>query len=65
MKNTNFRCIYIIESYTNTGDLMVRRFARNRRTADKIANLCNADEVTVRKAQKAEHYYINPSDVES
>ena len=60
----NFRCIYIIEAFTDNGELKMRRFTRNKRTAEKVARQCKSAEATIRKAQKAEHFYINPADVE-
>lgn len=64
MKKTTFRVIYIIEAYTDNGELVMRRFARNKRTAEKIARQCKKAEADIRKAQKAEHSYIAPADVE-
>jgi hypothetical protein len=59
-----YRCIYIIESFTVDGELVMRRFARNKRTAEKIARQCKRGIPFVRKVQKREHIYINPADVE-
>lgn len=60
----NYRVIYIIEEITNEGELITRRFARNKRIAMKIANNCKKAEPLIRKVQKKEHCWINPDDVE-
>lgn len=60
----SFRVIYIIEAFTDSGELVMRRFARNKRTAEKIAKQCKKAEADIRKAQKQEHYCINPAFVE-
>ncbi len=59
-----FRCIYMIESFTDNGELVMRRFGRNKKTAEKIARQCKRGEITIRKVQKREHSWINPDDVE-
>lgn len=48
----NYRVIYIIEEITNEGELITRRFARNKRIAMKIANNCKKAEPVIRKAKK-------------
>ena len=59
-----FRTIYIVEAITEDGELVMRRFARNKKIAEKIARQCKKAESVIRKAQKAEHNWINPEDVE-
>ena len=63
-----FRTIYIVEAITEGGELVIRRFARNKKIAEQIARQCarqrKKSEVEIRKAQKVEHYWINPDDVE-
>ena len=56
----NFRCIYVIESFSNDGELLMRRFARNKRTAEKVA----PKGAEIRKLQKCEHHWVNPADIE-
>lgn len=47
------RVIYMIEEFTSEGDLVMRRFARNKKTACKIAKTVDdGNEVIVRKLQK-------------
>lgn len=36
----NFRTIYIVEAITEDGELVMRRFARNKKIAEKIARQC-------------------------
>ena len=59
----NFRTIYEVQAFTNNGDLTMRRFARNKRTAEKIAK-ATKNEVGIRKLSKVEHQFINIEDVE-
>ena len=59
-----FRTIYIVEAITEDGELAMRRFARNKKIAEKIARQCKKAESVIRKAQKDEHNWINPEDVE-
>lgn len=64
-----FRTIYMIEVLqdADTADdmLVARRFAANRKTADRIAKQYKGDvEVNIRKTQKCEHAYISVTDVE-
>lgn len=60
----NYRVIYQIEVITEEGQLIARRYARNKRAAEKIARKYNSEESVVRKMQKAEHSWINPAWVE-
>lgn len=60
----NYRCIYIVESYTNDGELVMRRFARNKRVADRIAKQCKRGVPYIRKTSKDEHSWIDHNDVE-
>ena len=63
-----FRTIYIAEAITEDGELVMRRFARDKKIAEQIARQCARQrkevEPEIRKAQKVEHYWINPDDVE-
>ena len=59
-----FRTIYIVEAITEDGELVMRRFARNKKIAEQIARQRKEVEPEIRKAQKVEHYWINPDDVE-
>lgn len=56
------RTIYMIEEYTEDGDLVFRRFARNRKTAERIAKEGKAP--IIRKLQKAEMGWVNTKEVE-
>ena len=71
MRNNTFRVIYIIEAFDPEGatpdDILVaRRFAANKRTAEKIAKRYEKLdlETVIRKATKREWGFINPADVE-
>lgn len=59
-----FRTIYIVEAITVDGELVMRRFARNNKIAEKIARQCKKAEPVIRKARKYEHNWINLEDVE-
>ena len=59
-----FRTIYIVEAINEDGELVMRRFARNKKIAEKIARQCKKAESVIMKACKAEHSWINPEDVE-
>ena len=59
-----FRTIYIVEAITEEGELVMRRFARNKKIAEKIARQCKKAKSVIRKAQKAEHNWIAAEDVE-
>ena len=59
-----FRTIYIVEAITEGGELVMRRFARNKKIAENIARQCKKAESVIRKAQKVEHNWINSEDVE-
>lgn len=59
-----FRTIYIVEAITEGGELVMRRFARNKKIAEQIARQRKEVEPEIRKTQKVEHYWINPDDVE-
>jgi hypothetical protein len=53
----------MIEAYTPEGELIERRYARNRKTADKIARHIG-DLAEVRPLNKYEWSFINPEWVE-
>lgn len=57
------RVIYMIEEITDQGDLVSRRFARNKKTADRIAREAESG-ASVRKLQKAEMMWVRREDVE-
>ena len=59
-----FRTIYIVEAITEEGELVMRRFARNKKIAEKIARQCKKAKSVIRKAQKDEHNWIAAEDVE-
>ena len=59
-----FRTIYIVEAITEDGELVMRRFARNKKIAEKIARQCKKAKFVIRKARKDEHNWINMEDVE-
>ena len=59
-----FRTIYIVEAITEDGDLVMRRFARNKKIAEKIAKQCKQAEPIIRKTRKDEHNWIATEDVE-
>lgn len=56
------RTIYQIEAYTEDYDIKARRYARNKKTAARIARLY--DNVSVRELRKAEHTFVNPEWIE-
>jgi len=57
------RTVYMIEVFSNDGELIIRDFARNKKTAEKIAKPYFNDESVIRKLQKTELAYINPNDI--
>ena len=59
-----FRTIYIVEAITRDGELVMRRFARNKKTAEKIARQCKKADSIIRKLKNDDHKWINPEDVE-
>ena len=59
-----FRTIYTVEATTEDGELVMRRFARNKKIAEKIEKKYKKAESVIRKAQKVEHNWINSEDVE-
>lgn len=59
-----FRTIYMVEGYAEIGELVFRRFARNRKTAERIANNYPDLETLVLKLRKCEHKYVEPDTVE-
>lgn len=66
-----FRVVYRIEVFDSEGatpdDILVaRRFAANKRTAEKIAKRYEKLdlETKIRKASKREWGFINPADIE-
>ena len=59
------RVIYMIECFTQDGDLEFRRFAHTKRIAERIKRKNNSTEyVVARKLNKNEHRFVNPYDVE-
>ena len=59
-----FRTIYLVEGYEEIGELIFRRFARNKKTAERIANNYPNLGTLVRKLRKCEHQYVDPDTVE-
>lgn len=57
------RIIYIIEEITEDGELLTRRFARNKRTADKIVKQIG-ELASCRALTKNEMSFVNPEWVE-
>ena len=61
----NYRVIYMVEEYTTDGNLVTRQYARNKKTADRIARKCDkANDIIVRKLQKAEMDWVNSKEVQ-
>lgn len=59
---TTFRKIYEIEVFTANGELKARRFAKNKKTAEKIAKQYNG--ATITSVPKSDWNFINPEWVE-
>lgn len=59
-----FRTIYIVEVITQDGELVMRRFTRNKKIAEKIARQYKKSEVVISNVPKFEHKWINLEDVE-
>ena len=57
------RIIYIIEEITEDGELLQRRFARNKKTADKIVKQIG-EFAYCRPLSKNEMSFVNPEWVE-
>ena len=60
----SFKTIYMVEGYAEIGLLVMRRFARNKKTAERIANNYPNLETLVRKLRKSEHQFVDPNAVE-
>ena len=61
----NYRVIYMVEEYTTDGNLVTRQYARNKKTADRIARTCDkANDIITRKLQKSEMDWVNPKEVQ-
>ena len=59
------RVIYMIEGFTQDGDLEFRRFAHTKRIANHIERENKTTKyVDVRKLNKNEHCFVSPDDVE-
>ena len=59
------RVIYMIEGFTQAGDLVFRRYAQTKRIAERIKRKNNSTKyVDVRKLNKNEHCFVSPDDVE-
>lgn len=54
------RVIYMVEGFTTDGDLYVRRYARNRKTAERIARKVKRPgvEIEIVNVNKADWYFI-------
>ena len=63
---TTFRTIYAIECFTSDGDLKIRRYARNKKTAEKIVKQLSAryDYTEITLTHPSIRYLINPEWVE-
>lgn len=59
-----FRTIYMIEGYAEIGLLVVRRFAKKKKTAERIANNYPNLETLVLKLRKNDHQFVDPNFVE-
>lgn len=57
------RVIYMIEEITDEGDLVSRRFARNKRIAGRIARKAENGAV-IRKLRKDEMIWVRMEDIE-
>ena len=60
----NFRTIYMVEGYAEVGLLVMRRFARNKKTAERIANSYPNLETLINKLRKCENQFVDPDVVE-
>ena len=57
----NYRVIYMVEEYTTDGNLVTRQYARNKKTADRIARTCDkANDIIVflPNGNEKSHYYV-------
>ena len=61
-----YRTIYMIEVITEHGDLLARRYAANKKTAERIGKQYKkyTDGIDIRKTRKADWEYINKNWVE-
>ena len=59
-----YRTIYIVEVITEDGELVMRRFIRNKKIAEKIARRYKKSEVAISKVPHFEYKWINLEDVE-
>ena len=61
----NYRVIYMVEEYTTDGNLVTRQYARNKKTASRIARKCHkANDIIISKLQKSEMSWVNPEEVQ-
>ena len=69
-----FRVIYVIEAFDcnvveYTSEVTVRRYARNKKTAEKIVKQIRAKhpgaDVSFHPVHKPDHCWVNPADVEN
>lgn len=55
----NYRVIYMLESYSDEGDLIYRLFAANKRTAERMARARKSSPApTIRRLTKWERDFI-------
>lgn len=61
-----FRTIYMIEVFDDLGELRIRRYARNRKVADKIVRsyVHTRYLADYRLLNSSEHYHVYPEWVE-
>lgn len=57
------RKVYMIEGFNKKYDVVMRRYAANMKTAEKIAKPYG-DYAVIRHVPKNEWIYVNPDDVE-
>lgn len=60
------RVIYMVEGFTQDGELHVRRFARNRKTAERIERQIRQDgaEAKLIPVRRCDWQHINPEWIE-
>lgn len=59
-----YRTIYVVEAYTKEGERVTRRFARNKKVAEKIERQYRGYEMYVLPVHPPDFIYIDPKDVE-
>ena len=65
------RTIYQIDKYTTDGELFARRFARNKRTAERIAKVLDrnatqdSDPASILPVRRDDFEFVDPAVIES